>query len=254
MLFNLIAIQTVGRKSSCFFVMAFLPFLIRAQVEPVRELTSDSSFRKAVIPVSAPLVLMAVGSYGAYNKGFLDGYHTPVKSWVGNSNLSRRADDVFSLLPIPSVYVFDALGIKARHDFANRSLVLLKAELMMLGTVHLAKQLTGIMRPDSSDRLSFPSGHTAQAFMAASFWHHEMGQHGRGFVIAGYAMATAVASMRVMHNKHWVSDVVAGAGTGILATEIAYRTHRFKKRKWGQWMLAPDFRKASQGLYFFCRF
>lgn len=254
MYFHLNALKLMLRKSTFLCMGAFSSLLLTAQIDTFKLEVKDGFTTKPAIPMAVPLVLISVGSYGAHQKGFLDGYTTPVKSWVGNSNLSRRADDVFSLLPMPSVYVFDALGMKARHDFANRSLVLLKAELMMLGTVHMAKQLTNVMRPDSSDRFSFPSGHTAQAFVAASFWHHEMGHHGKGYIVAGYAMATAVASLRVMHNKHWVSDVVAGAGTGLLAAEIAYRTHRFKKRKWGEWMVAPDFRRSSQGLYLFCRF
>jgi hypothetical protein len=163
-------------------------------------------------------------------------------------------DDVFSLLPIPSVYVFDALGLKANHDFANRTLVFLKAEAMMLTTVHLAKNLSGVLRPDSSDKFSFPSGHTAQAFLAAGFWHHEMGNHGIGYSIAGYAMAGFVASLRVMHNKHWVSDVIAGAGVGILSTEIAYRMHHFKKRNWRRLSLAPEFTIKSKGIYIAYRF
>lgn len=239
-------------KSAGFLTYAFLPLFLFGQNDSLKVAPIGNILQKHAVPLAAPLLLMTVGSYGTYQKKFLDGYKTPVHSWVGNSNLSRRADDVLSLLPIPSVYVFNALGIKADHDFANRSLVLMKAELIMLGTVHLAKQMTGVMRPDSSDRLSFPSGHTAQAFMAASFWHHEMGMHGTGYIVAGYVMATAVASLRVMHNKHWVSDVVAGAGTGLLAAEIAYRTHHFRKRKWGNWMLAPDFRKSSQGFTLLC--
>ena len=35
-------------------------------------------------------------------------------------------------------------------------------------------------------------------------------------------MATATGAMRVFNKKHWVSDVVAGAGIGILSAEVGY--------------------------------
>lgn len=35
-------------------------------------------------------------------------------------------------------------------------------------------------------------------------------------------MATATGIMRVLNNRHWVSDVLSGAGIGILSGEIAY--------------------------------
>ena len=41
-------------------------------------------------------------------------------------------------------------------------------------------------------------------------------------------MATTVGVMRVLNNRHWVSDVLAGAGIGILSTNLAYLSHRYK--------------------------
>jgi membrane-associated phospholipid phosphatase len=37
-----------------------------------------------------------------------------------------------------------------------------------------------------------------------------------------YTIATGVGVMRVLNNKHWASDVLAGAGFGILSTELTY--------------------------------
>ena len=34
--------------------------------------------------------------------------------------------------------------------------------------------------------------------------------------------------MRVAKNAHWISDVIAGAGFGILSTELVYLTHQYK--------------------------
>jgi membrane-associated phospholipid phosphatase len=40
--------------------------------------------------------------------------------------------------------------------------------------------------------------------------------------ISGYPIAAMTGIYRVFNDKHWVGDVVAGAGIGILSTEIAY--------------------------------
>ena len=45
----------------------------------------------------------------------------------------------------------------------------------MLASVYAVKTLAGVRRPDSSARNAFPSGHTAQAFLAASIVHTEFG-------------------------------------------------------------------------------
>jgi membrane-associated phospholipid phosphatase len=40
--------------------------------------------------------------------------------------------------------------------------------------------------------------------------------------VAGYAVAVGSGVLRMYNNKHWLNDVVAGAGVGILSTRLAY--------------------------------
>jgi membrane-associated phospholipid phosphatase len=58
--------------------------------------------------------------------------------------------------------------------------------------------------------------------MAAEFLHQEYGDKSLWISTADYGMATLVGVSRVYRNRHWVSDVVAGAGVGILSTKIIY--------------------------------
>ena len=79
------------------------------------------------------------------------------------------------------------------------------------------------MRPDGSQANSWPSGHTATAFVGATLLHKEYGlTRSPWFSVAGYGVATATGVMRVLNNRHWVSDVMSGAGIGIMSTELGY--------------------------------
>ena len=65
-------------------------------------------------------------------------------------------------------------------------------------------------RPDKSNRVSFPSGHSSNAFAAATV----IGRHYPKLIVPGYGVATYIAVSRMAANKHHFSDIVAGAGFG----------------------------------------
>ncbi|MGV3706695.1 MAG: phosphatase PAP2 family protein [Arcticibacter sp.] len=48
---------------------------------------------------------------------------------------------------------------------------------------------------------------------------------------AGYPLAALTGALRLTHNKHWFSDVVGGAGVGILSTKISYAAYPWLKEK-----------------------
>jgi membrane-associated phospholipid phosphatase len=68
---------------------------------------------------------------------------------------------------------------------------------------------------------SFPSGHATTAFaMAAAVDHHT---HDGWTTALAYGAATAVGWARVRENRHWTSDVVAGALVGSFLSEVTLR-------------------------------
>ena len=107
------------------------------------------------------------------------------------------------------------------------------------------KKITAVPRPDDPmTKTSFPSGHTAQAFATATFLSKEYGHKSIWYSIAAYSMATTVGALRVMNNRHWVSDVLVGAGIGIFSTNLAYLTHQYKwgkNGKSGQTIVMPSY-------------
>lgn len=91
---------------------------------------------------------------------------------------------------------------------------------LLVNTIkHTAKE----MRPDGSSANSWPSGHTATAFVGATLLHKEYGlTRSPWWSVAGYGVATATGVMRVLNNRHWISDVLSGAGIGMLSGELGY--------------------------------
>ena len=91
--------------------------------------------------------------------------------------------------------------------------------LLVNGIKYTAKE----MRPDGTSANSWPSGHTATAFVGATLLHKEYGlTRSPWWSVAGYGVAAATGVMRVLNNRHWVSDVMSGAGIGIMSTELGY--------------------------------
>ena len=78
------------------------------------------------------------------------------------------------------------------------------------------------IRPDGSRHNSFPSGHTATAFMTATMLHKEYGWRSPWFSIGGYTAAAVTGVSRILNNKHWMTDVASGAAIGIGSVHLGY--------------------------------
>jgi membrane-associated phospholipid phosphatase len=131
-------------------------------------------------------------------------------------------DNYLQYAPGLSVYALNAMGIKGKHNFKDRTLTYLLSSLISGVTVQSIKAVTKVRRPDGIGSNAFPSGHTATAFAGAEFLRQEYKDVSPWYGFAGYTAATATGILRMYNNKHWLRDVVAGAGFGILSTQIAY--------------------------------
>ena len=142
-----------------------------------------------------------------------------------------KLDDYLQFSPLAVAYGLDAVGIKSKTDFVNRSVILVKGEILAISTVTVLKKAFHIQRPDGSSYNSFPSGHTTQAFAAATFLNEEYKNTYRWMPYASYTVASSVGILRVANNRHYISDVLVGAGLGFLSMKVAYWTHQYK---WGK--------------------
>ena len=114
-------------------------------------------------------------------------------------------------------------GYEGRSDWPRLLASAGMSYAIMAGFVNGIKYSAKEMRPDGSTANSWPSGHTATAFVGATLLHKEYGlTRSPWWSVAGYGVATATGVMRVLNNRHWISDVMSGAGIGIMSTELGY--------------------------------
>lgn len=114
-------------------------------------------------------------------------------------------------------------GYEGRSDWPRLLASAGTSYLIMAALVNSIKYSAKEMRPDGSTANSWPSGHTATAFVGATLLHKEYGlTRSPWWSVAGYGVATATGVMRVLNNRHWISDVMSGAGIGILSAELGY--------------------------------
>ena len=191
-------------------------------------------FRATVVP--AVLIGYGIstingnGIYSSYdarhdiNRAFGPGPHT-------------RVDDFLQFAPYFELGGVLLAGVESRNDRVNLGLVILKSEAIMFASVFTMKRLTAIERPNGGARTAFPSGHTAQAFLAASIVHTELRDKSQWYGVGAYTIATSVAVLRMVNDKHWQSDVFAGAGFGILSAHLGYLSHR---NRWGRKPIGRD--------------
>lgn len=140
-----------------------------------------------------------------------------------NTGFHNRADDYLQWAPLALTYGLKATGYQGRSQWGRMLVSNAFSGLIMAGIVNGIKYTAKEERPDGSTSNSFPSGHTATAFMAATILHKEYGlTRSLWYSVGGYTVATGIATFRVMNNRHWVSDVLTGAGIGILSTELGY--------------------------------
>ncbi|MGQ7944392.1 phosphatase PAP2 family protein [Flavobacterium sp. WC2509] len=178
-----------------------------------------------------PTILIGYGIIGL-NSDQLKGYNLDVQDEV-TENIDKKfsIDDIMQYAPAAAVYGLNACGVEGKNNLKDRSIILASSYLMMSVTVLALKSITKVERPDGSSNNSFPSGHTATAFAGAEFMYQEYKDKSIWYGISGYVVATATGAFRVVNNRHWVTDVVAGAGIGILTTKAAYWMYPYLNKK-----------------------
>ena len=139
----------------------------------------------------------------------------------------KSTDVVLKYVPVLPMVVDLGLGltgVPVKHDLQDRFIEAGLASFVAGGTCLLLKHVVSTRRPDATNDHSFPSGHTVLGFVGAELVRMN---YGWAWGLGAYVVASGVAFMRVYSGRHWVSDVLFGAGLGILGAHV------------GEWLLEP---------------
>ncbi len=212
-----------------FFLLIF-PFKLLAQQGLADSITKKKDPEIKASSFILPAAMITYGIIGLEShtlKGINEDTQGEMKE-----HIDRRfsVDDFSQYSPLLAVYALNLAGLKGRNNLGDRSIIAGTAYLIMGTTVNLIKQTGNVTRPDGSSTHSFPSGHTATAFVGAEILHQEYKDVSPLLGISGYLVAAGTGYFRMYNNRHWLTDVVAGAGIGILSAKVAYKLHPFLKR------------------------
>ncbi|RTQ53318.1 phosphatase PAP2 family protein [Hymenobacter gummosus] len=155
-------------------------------------------------------------------------------SWV-----RTHLDDHLRYVPGYTALGLGLVGVRGRHSLPNQAIMYGLIYYLNDGLTSNLKRLTRVQRPNGQSFNSFPSSHTSTAFAAAHFMHKEYGHRSIWYSVGAYSVAVATGGLRIAKDNHWSSDVVAGAGVGILSTELVYWAYptlqRTATRLWQHW-------------------
>lgn len=132
-------------------------------------------------------------------------------------------DNYTQYTPLAATWALNIAGVEGRSSLKRLAVSNALSALTMAAMVNSLKYSTREQRPDATSHNSFPSGHTATSFMAATILHKEYGlTRSLWYSFAGYSVAAATGVCRILNNRHWISDVLVGAGIGIISTDVGY--------------------------------
>lgn len=138
-------------------------------------------------------------------------------------NFEHHLDDYLQFGSLAVTAGLKLAGVEGRSDWPRFLTSGVFSYGLMALLVNGVKYSAKEMRPDGSTANSFPSGHTATAFVGATILHKEYGlTRSPWYSVGAYAAATTTGVMRSLNNRHWISDIMVGAGIGILSTDLGY--------------------------------
>lgn len=127
--------------------------------------------------------------------------------------------DGLQYVPTAAAVGLGFCGVEARHPWHERMILAATSYAALTTMTGTLKLTVSELRPDGSDRRSFPSGHAARAFAGAELVRSEYGWR---WGIGAYAVAAGVGVLRITDNHHYAHDVLVGATIGILSARLAY--------------------------------
>ena len=136
--------------------------------------------------------------------------------------------------------------LAGNQKIASTGEVLMEAEIINGISTTVFKSIVGRERPDKNGHDSFPSGHTSDSFCFAAVIDHRLG-HLWG--IPAYSLAVLTGLSRMESDRHYLSDVVMGAGLGMIIGYSVSAHHDdwpYQKR----WRVTDKTKKFLENAYY----
>lgn len=137
-------------------------------------------------------------------------------------NFHTNAEDYLMWTPSAAVYVMDAFKVKTTHTVKEHLILDAGSIIITGGFGYAMRVITHNIGEFNTHNTKFPSGHTANAFRAAEIFHQELKRVNPLLSYGGYVIAGSVGSLRILNKAHTFTQVIAGAGLGILSTKLTY--------------------------------
>ncbi|QJX45965.1 phosphatase PAP2 family protein [Hymenobacter taeanensis] len=183
--------------------------------------------KPAVWHAAIPVGLIGLG-YVSRNENIVDEFKEEVCEETREAfpRFHTTLDDYTRHMPIVVAYGLYAGGVKGERGVLPFTIIYGLSHALSTGVVTNLKELSHTARPDNpADFSSFPSAHTAEAFMTATLLYEQFGRTRPWVAVGGYSIAAATGAMRMLNNRHWITDVLAGASVGVLSAEAVWHLY-----------------------------
>nr|WP_230688297.1 phosphatase PAP2 family protein [Hymenobacter jeongseonensis] len=185
-------------------------------------LTNRGSRRPAARALLVPTLLLGAGILTTKKLDWVETDEAAREEIREHLATTTSLDNQLRYLPGVTALGLGLAGVEGRHSRVDQVLLAALAFTLNDAVTTQLKDRTHVKRPDGSNFHSFPSSHTSVAFASATFLHQEYGARSVWYSVGGYSVAALTGALRLAKDNHWLSDVLAGAGVGILSTQAAY--------------------------------
>ena len=177
----------------------------------------NNPYRFRIRQVILPATLIGVGIIGLESH-WLQYQNRELRDELRENIDSKfTVDDFSQYAPMFAVYGLNLCGVKGRHSFTDRTIILATAYALMGITVNTFKMTASVERPDGSSRNSFPSGHTAASFTAVTALYCA-GE--KKLWKISLVLAVLIAFSRLYLYVHYPTDILGGILVGLLCGYI----------------------------------
>jgi hypothetical protein len=240
------------RIKASLLAMVLLSFTITVKAQNdtinIKSKQKNSLLKMSIVPIT-----LITGGILISGSNFEKSFQNDVKNAVGN-DFSTTVDNYTRYVPIIELYAADVMGVKAKnHWFDQTKNLTLSIVITDFITFKLKTHIYKIRPNGSPDGQSFPSAHTSSAFTNATVLFEEFKDTSPLLAYSGYGFATTTGALRIMNDAHWLSDVLVGAGIGILVSKVVYyfdpiiKWNPFEKTK--NVTLIPEIDNHQYGFY-----